>query len=162
MENKFANPKRLNMTEVNKEKICNYLKNVWMDSDTVAAKIGFSYVRAYSLMNSLTEAGYLIFEVRKMRISEKKTSMRRFYTATNKIFVAKKFVESKEVKVFRPNLYYGNGKFFNPWEPKLPEGTLREVSLFNDKDADYFHAPLKKRGAISIGSTFSLYDGATL
>ena len=160
-ESIYTNPRLLQMTENNKENICNAIKDEWLDADAIGKIIGVSRSRASVLCRILGEEGYVKFEEKQMVKDAPNGRRRRFYRAI-KPYVQKKIILKDPKEMTRPAKYYGQGIMFNPWEPKLPEGTLREVSLFNDKDADYFHAPLKKRGAISIGSTFSLYDSATL
>ena len=160
-ESIYTNPRLLQMTENNKENICNAIKDKWLDASEIAEIIGVSRSRASVLCRILGEDGYVEYQERLTAYEAIGGRKRRYYKAL-KPYV-KKHIELRDPKdMTRPAVYYGQDKFFNPWAPKLPEGTLREVKLFNEKDSDYFHAPLKKRGAISIGSTFSLYDGAIL
>ena len=157
----YTNPRLLLMTEQNKTNICQVLKDKWLDAASLGKEIGLSTSRASVLCKYLVEEKYVEYQEEQMIKDAPNGRRRRFYKAL-KDYVPKEIQLKKPAKYSRANNYYGVGEFFNPWQPKLPEGTKREVSLFNEKDPDYFHNPLKKRGAISIGSTFSLYDGATL
>ena len=149
------------MTENNKENICKSIKDEWLDAYAIAKILGLSKCRINVLCKILVEEGYVKYEEKQMVRDINNSRKRRFFKAI-KQYVPAKILLRERSEMTRPAVYYGQDKFWNPWEPKLPEGTLREFSLFNEKDSDYFHKPLKKRGAISIGSTFSLYDGATL
>ena len=160
-ESIYTNPRLLQMTENNKENICNAIKYEWMDAGEIAKIIGVSRSRASVLCKHLVNDGYVEYQERQMIERGLNGRRRRFFRAI-KEYIPIEITLKDPSEMTRPAVYYGQDKFWNPWEPKLPEGTLREFSLFNEKDSDYFHKPLKKRGAISIGSTFSLYDGATL
>ena len=158
--NKFTNPSRLAATEQNKSKICNAAQDKWLDADTISQQIGISYSRASVLSGILVEEGYMECEDRVTTQSSGNKRKRRFYK-TLKEYVEKEFEIREQGKYYRPNNYYGNGKVFNPWEPKIPQGTARTVELFNEKDHDYFRQPLKSKKH-GIGSTFSLYDSYSL
>jgi hypothetical protein len=161
MQSVYTNPRLLLSTENNKYNICEAIKDEWLDADTIGEIVGVSRSRASVLCRLLGDDGYVEYTEKQM-VKEGQNGRRRRYYKALKPYI-KKDIQLKDPKdLVRPQVYYGSGKIFNPWEPKLPEGTLREVKLFNEKDSDYFHKPLKKRGAINIGSTFSLYDGATL
>ena len=160
-ESIYTNPRLLQMTENNKENICNAIKDKWLDASEIAKIIGVSCSRTRVLCTLLVNDGYIEYQERQIVYDAIGGRKRRYYKALKPYI--KKVIELRDPKdMTRPAVYYGQDKFWNPWEPKLPEGTLREVKLFNEKDNDYFHKPLKKRGAINIGSTFSLYDGAIL
>jgi hypothetical protein len=161
MQSVYTNPRLLLSTENNKKNICDAIKDEWLDADAIGEIVGVSRSRASVLCRLLGEEGYVEYVEKQMIKDGKNGRQRRFYKAI-KEYIPKDIQLKDPATLVRPQQYYGTGVMFNPWEPKLPEGTLREVKLFNEKDNDYFHAPLKKRGAISIGSTFSLYDGATL
>lgn len=86
------------------------------------------------------------------------------YKATDKPYVMRTKDEILETYDWQPNkIGFGSGTFEMPWSPKVPQvdAQPRTFKLLDTKDADYFHAPLKKSKPVSIGSTFSLYDGVT-
>ena len=157
----YTNPRLLLATENNKKNICDAIKDEWLDAFDIAEIVGISKSRASVLCKLLGNEGYVEYTEKHMAIDGKNGRKRRFFKAI-KEYIPKDIQLKDPSEMTRPAVYYGQDKFWNPWEPKLPEGTLREVKLFNEKDSDYFQRPLKKRGAINIGSTFSLYDGATL
>ena len=157
----YKNQKLLQMTEDNKENICKAIKDKWLDAYDISKILGVSRSRASVLCKLLVNDGYVEYIEKPMTRDMPNSRKRRFYKLI-KEYVPTKILLRERSEMTRPAVYYGQDKFWNPWAPKLPEGTLREVKLFNEKDNDYFRKPLKKRNAISIGSTFSLYDGATL
>lgn len=161
MMNKFANPSGLAATEKNKTKICNAVQDYWLDSIAIADMIGISYSRVSVLGKILADEGYLQYEDRVILTPGKK-HRRRYFKATQKEYIEKEYDIKEQGKYYRPNNYYGNGEFFNPWAPQIPQGTARKVELFNDKDNDYFNQPLRKNKKTGIGSTFSLYDSYSL
>lgn len=157
----YTNPRLLLSTENNKKNICDAIKNEYLDAETIAEIVGLSKCRINVLCKILGEDGYVEYQEKHMMKDGKNGRRRRFFKSI-KEYIPKDIQLKDPSEMTRPASYYGQGKVFNPWEPKIPQGTLREFKLFSEKDADYFHRPLKKRGAINIGSTFSLYDGATL
>ena len=163
--NKFTNPTRLIATEENKYKICLAVKNEWLDSLTIGKKIGLSYSRVNVLSNQLIKEGHLIVDEIQGPNFKFNKRMLRVYKCI-KEYVPQEFevIAKRRESYYRPNNYYGNGKFFNPWQPAIPQTTSKGtiVKLFEEKDNSYFYAPLKKSKPVSIGSTFSLYDGAAL
>jgi len=161
MQSVYTNPRLLLITEQNKTNICELLLGKSLDALTIAEAVGLSHSRITVICKQLSKDGYVTYDDINVLKDASNKRKRRFYTGI-KLYVPKEIQLKVPSKHTRENLYYGQGKLFNPWEPKIPEGSLREVSLFNEKDNNYFKMPLKKRGAISIGSTFSLYDGATL
>ena len=160
--NKFTNPTRLISTEENKYKICLAVKKKWLDSQTIANQIGLSYSRVNVLSNQLIKEGCLIVDEIQGPNFKFNKRMLRVYKCV-KEYVPKEFevIAKQRESYYRPNNYYGNGEFFNPWQPAIPEGKGKIVKLFEEKDNKYFYAPLKKSKPISIGSTFSLFDGVT-
>lgn len=86
------------------------------------------------------------------------------YKATDKPYVMRTKEEIEATYDWQSNkIGFGSGSFDMPWMPKVPQVDAKPQTfkLLDTKDADYFHAPLKKSKPISIGSTFSLFDGVT-
>lgn len=157
----YTNPRLLLSTENNKKNICEAIKDEWLDAETIGEIVGISKSRASVLCKLLGEEGYVEYTEKQMIINGLNGRRRRFYKAIKQY--TPKDIELKNPRdMVRPFQYYGTGKLFNPWEPKLPEGTAREVKLFTEKDNDYFHRPLRKNYATGIGSTFSLYEDFAL
>lgn len=163
--NKFTNPSGLRATENNKKKIYELSKGKLINAKELSELMGISYSRASVLCSYLVASEHL--EYVDMVVPQASGNKRRcrYFKATAKEYIPTEYITEETKRKYeakRPTQYYGNGKVFNPWEPKLPEGMERTVRLFNDKDHDYFRQPLKKAKRVSIGSTFSLYDGAGL
>lgn len=155
----YVNPSRLMATEQNKTKICEVAKDKWLDAETIAKEIGISYSRVTVLGKILCDEGFMEYEDVMQKCGRVRRTRRHFKTL--KPYIENKIQLKEQGKYYRPNNYYGNGKVFNPWEPKIPQGTARTVELFNKKDHDYFRQPLKSKKH-GIGSTFSLYDSYAL
>jgi predicted transcriptional regulator len=161
MTSVYTNPRLLLMTEQNKTNICQVLKDKWLDAESLGKEIGLSTSRASVLCKHLGEEGYVEYQEEQMIKDAPNGRKRRFYRAI-KDYVPKEIQLKKPAKYSRANNYYGVGEFFNPFVSKPTGGVAINHKLMETKSNDYFHRPLRKRGAISIGSTFSLYDGATL
>ena len=68
MESIYTNPRLLQMTENNKENICNAIKDEWLDADAIGKIIGVSRSRASVLCRILGEEGYVKFEEQLRRL----------------------------------------------------------------------------------------------
>ena len=120
------------------------------------------------MLNILVKDGYVTYEDKMVHAENSR--VRRVFKATNKQYIPKTAAELKALfrstnVTLRKDGYakYGMGAFEMPWAPKVPQvdAKPKTFKLLDTKDADYFHAPLKKSKPISIGSTFSLFDGVT-
>ena len=120
------------------------------------------------MLSILMKDGYVTYEDKMVHAENSR--VRRVFKATNKEYKPK---TEKELKALfrgsaatRKDGYakYGIGAFDMIWNPKVPQVNAepKTFKLLDTKDADYFHAPLKKSAKVGIGSTFSMYDRATL
>lgn len=158
---KFTNPCKLASTEKNKTKICEAVKEKWLDGYEIAKLIGISYSRVSVLAKVLGEDGFI--EYKEELTMHTNGGRKRRYFHTIKPYVEKKIELKEQGKYYRPNNYYGAGEFFNPFAPKIPEGgTPRKIELFDEKDNSYFSQPLRKLKSNGIGSTFSIYQDYAL
>ena len=151
--------KNLIKSEDNKEYVLALMNGREMEVITVAKEWGKCKFTAQKTLKSLVEAK--VMTVRFIKKSGSRTSLfkpngEKYIRKTENELLAN-FVSGNSAKP------YGTGEFFNPWTPSIPKGVNeRTVRLFNEKDNDYFKMPLKKSRKNTIGSTFSLYDGAIL
>lgn len=162
MQSVYTNPRLLLITEQNKTNICELLLGKSLDALTIAEAVGLSHSRITVICKQLSKDGYVTYDDINVLKDASNKRKRRFYTGI-KLYVPKEIQLKVPSKHTRENLYYGQGKLFNPWEPKIPQGGEPVThKMFDEKDNNYFARPLKKAKPIGIGSTFSLYDAAIL
>ena len=146
-------------SEDNKEQVLALMNGREMSVSEVAVEWGKCKFTSQKTLKGLVDAQ--VMTVRFVKISGSRTAL---FKPNGKQYVKKTREEIEAEYVHgTSNNPYGTGEFFNPWSPQIPEGSDKRVmKLLENKGNEYFKQPLRKRGAISIGSTFSLMDGATL
>lgn len=152
--------KQLMKAEVTKELIYKLLKqNGEMTIKQLSVECDRAGNTIGKLIKLMVESGHVKGEMRK---DGYRTHNLNVYSLTGLEYKKKTYKQVEAEYLDRPVGYgFDKDKFFNPFEPKIPQGGKPMVrQLFNEKDNDYFKMPLKKSGPVSIGSTFSLMDGA--
>lgn len=151
--NKYTNPLGFIATENNRLNIYNVLLNKSLDGQEIAKKVGISYSRVNVLLKYLIDNKHVVME--KVKIPNQKS--RRFYSSTNVPYIKRNKFTAENGRYYKPNNYYGVGEFFNPWQPRIPEGKGKVIKLFEQKKDDYFKRTLKRTNIVNIGSSFSMF-----
>lgn len=151
--------KNLLKTEQNKENVIKILGDEEMLIIEVTKKLGTCKFTAQQALRLLLEDGYVV-----RRSIKVKGAINHLYKASGKPFVKKTYEElESNYSLPEKNQYYGADRFWMPWMPVIPQGSQpKTFKLFEQKDNEYFHAPLRKNHATGIGSTFSLYEDFAL
>lgn len=143
-------------TDKNKEMVYNACKEKAMSGKDVKELFGFSFHQAKAYLQTLEEDGHVI---KHKFYSKPNHCWIAQYKSTELVYKPRTEEQVMEylVKVYggRSTLQFGEGKYD---ELIANNPNLRKVSLFEDKDHDYFRQPIKKSGKTGIGSSFSLYD----
>lgn len=132
-----------------------------ISADELALVVGWSGFTTRKSLDLLVEAGSVDRYAGKN--SKGKNAM--MYKATGKLYIPRTEEEIASTYVMITSTEkegYGAGEFFNPWNPQVPKGQPKVHKLLETKGNDYFFTPLKKSSKVGIGSTFSMYDRATL
>lgn len=153
--------KQLLRTEENKELLVGLLKKhkqLTMEQLLPMCSMGGFTIR--KAMKLMIESGH----VKTWKLKEGNKTNVIVYELTGNDFKKKTAKELKDTYVRRSTQYgYGEGEFWMPWMPKVPQGSkVKKIKLFDEKDHDYFNQPLRENKATGIGSTFSLYEGYAL
>lgn len=127
-------------TQTNKKNICDAVQNEFLSGFEIAKLVEVSYSRVTVLLGQLVDSGHVI--AKDMRVEGQTGSARRYYKGTGKIYVIDLSAIPVDGKYYKPMNYFGEGEFFNPFSPKIPNGKVRDIRLL-DKKRD--SAPKVKR-----------------
>ena len=151
--------KNLLKTENNMCIVLEKMGDKTISADELALVVGWSGFTTRKNLDLLFEAGC----VDRFAGRNAKGSHSAMYKATGKPYIPRTLEEISETYVIKSNeVGYGVGEWWTPWLPKVPKGQPKVHKLLDTKDNDYFYAPLKKSSKTGVGSTFSMFDRATL
>ena len=159
-----SNAKRMLQSEINRERVLKCCKD-WKSASQMAKELNCCDFVVFKAIKALKEFNCLDFK------KDPGTRQSMHYKANGTPYVKRTYEELLEICTntnysartpdigkdsYRIGRTLVQEKFFNPWEPKIPEGNaVHEYRLWDKKD-NHRHA-LRKR-EVSIGSSFSVFD----